>query len=150
MVVVIVAAEIVDELLVGVAERRGAALGDRVDRLLRQPGLARKPDMCRPFELRGPITRGHQDCDFGLARRELRAEANMRPELVGVIGKAGALEPDMHRRRHRAARAGLAVVEDAALRVVHFGLGEFPIARHCLLLRLAFRVRHHTVIEPCS
>src|SRR5437016_6253549 len=86
--------------------------------------------MRRPFELRRPVARRHQDRDLGLLRGERRAEADMGTELVGMVGEARALQPDMHRRRHRAARPGLALVEDAALRVVELRLVELLVARH--------------------
>ena len=65
MVLIESAAEIIDELLVGVGENRRAALGDRGDDLLGEPGLAGEPDMGLPFELCSPIARRHQDGDLG-------------------------------------------------------------------------------------
>src|SRR5262249_27044148 len=68
--------------------------------------------------------------DLGLLWRERGAKADMRAELVGVIGEPGALQPDMHRRRHRAPRAGLAGIPHPALRVVELSFVELLVARH--------------------
>src|SRR6266852_7694671 len=54
----------------------------------------------------------------------------MRAELVGVVGEAGALQPDMDRRRHRAARPGFALVPHPALRIVELGFVHLLVARH--------------------
>ena len=58
------------------------------------------------------------------------AEAAAPFPLVGVVGETGALQPDMHRRRHRAARPGLALVEDAPLGIVEMRFIELLVARH--------------------
>src|SRR5438874_4465166 len=84
----------------------------------------------RPFELRRPITCRHQDRDLGQFLREAGAEPDMRAELVRVVGKARALQPDMHRRRHRAARPGLAIVPDAPLFVVETAFVQLLVTRH--------------------
>src|SRR5713101_6149264 len=54
----------------------------------------------------------------------------MRAELVGVVGEAGALQPDMDRRRHRAAWPGFALVPHPALRIVELGFVHLLVARH--------------------
>src|ERR1051325_3603286 len=70
----------------------------------------------------------------------------MRAELVRVVGKAGALQPDMHRRRHRAARPRFAVVPDPALRLVEAAFVKLLVTRHIGSLPGSHPMaRHHTV-----
>src|SRR6266576_2061105 len=83
-----------------------------------------------PFELRGPVARRDQDRDLGQLLGKPGAEADMRAELVGVVGQTRALQPDMHRRRHRAARPCLARIPDAALRIVELAFVYLLVARH--------------------
>src|SRR6266436_5751123 len=64
MIAVEGAAEIIDELLVGVGENRRAALGNRGNDLLGEPGLTGEPGMGLPFELCGPIACSHQGGDL--------------------------------------------------------------------------------------
>jgi hypothetical protein len=125
--------EFVDEPVVGIIEMRRLALGNCVDLLLRQPGIQPQPDMRGPFELRGPVTRRAEDRDLGLLRRVGRTEADMRAQAMGKVGKSRAVQPDMHRRRHRAARTGLAIVPDAALLGVQLGFVLLFVARHGVL-----------------
>src|SRR6266478_1875652 len=133
MVLIESAAEIIDELLVGVGENRRAALGDRGDDLLGEPDLAGEPGMVLPFELCGPIARRHQDGDFGQPRRKIGAEPHMGAELVGVVGEPGAVEPDMRRRRDGVTRPGHDIVPHAALRLIQLAPLELSVSRHCRL-----------------
>src|SRR6516164_6143101 len=130
MVLVIAVGEFVDEPVVGIAKFGCSALRDRVDLLLAQASLQPEPDMRRPFELRGPVTRYDKDCDFGLLRCVGRAETDIRAQLVSVVGETWAFQPDMHRGRHRAARSRLAFVPDATLFVGEFGFFQLLVARH--------------------
>src|SRR5690349_12491550 len=54
----------------------------------------------------------------------------MRAEPVRIVGEAGAFQPDMYRRRHRAARPRLAVVPDPALRLVEVAFLQLLVSRH--------------------
>src|ERR1700730_9753591 len=137
MIAVVSAAEIIDELLVGVAENRRAALGDRVDDLLGEPGLAGEPGMGLPCELRGPVARRHQDRDLGQPRRKIGAEPHMSAELVGMVGEPGAVEPDMRRRRPRWPRPGHDIVPHSALRLTKLVALELSVSGHCRLRTVA-------------
>src|SRR5260370_8967262 len=86
-----------------------------------------------PFELRSPIARRHQDRDLGLLWRKAGAEPDMRAELVGVVGEARALQPDMDRRPPRAARARFAPVPHPALPIVDLGFLHLLVARPSFL-----------------
>src|ERR1700728_2054611 len=68
----------------------------------------------------------------------------MRAEPVREIGEAWAFQPDMHRRRHRATRPGLAVIPDAALFGVEVGFVLLFVARH-VASPLWFVARDHIV-----
>src|SRR5215471_20962984 len=130
VVLVIVVCEFVDEPIVGVVEFGRSALRERVDLFLAQAGLQPKPDMRRPLELRGPVSRRDKDCDFGLLRCVRRAETDIRAQFVSVVGEARAFQPDMHWGRHRAARSRLALVPDVPLFGCKFGFFLLLVARH--------------------
>src|ERR1041385_3947744 len=70
----------------------------------------------------------------------------MRAEPVRIVGEPRAFQPDMHRRRHRAARPRLAVVPDPALRLIEAALVQLLVARHIgSLPGSQTMARHHTV-----
>src|SRR5208282_3225745 len=133
VVLVEAAAEIIDELFVEVAERRLTPLGNGIDHLGGDAGLTGEASMGLPFELCAPITRGHQDRDFGQPRRKVGAEPNMSAELVGMVGEPGAVQPNMRRRRHRVTWSRHHVVPHPPLRLVQLVALELSVSLHCRL-----------------
>src|SRR5215467_13043119 len=103
-----------------------------------------------PFELRGPVSRCDKDCDFGLLWCVRRTETDICAQLVGVVGEARALQPDMHRGRHRAAPSRLALVPDATLFGCEFGFFQLLIAQHGASPLAAARLQSRATIVSCA
>ena len=95
--IVELAADDIDHLLDIVVEAGPAPFADGVDDVLVHAGLERAPRVHRPFVLRRPVARRHQDRDLLQRLGERDVVAQIVAELVGLIGEPRIPEPDRER-----------------------------------------------------